>query len=728
MYASEQRKAIPFHKLSWSDDAQLAQFCEDAWEHRSAEQQRAEQWGELVAAWYEGNQYLALTNVGTTNASHVRLATLDDFGRNRYVFNLFAPHLDQFVAKVAMDPLEPEAVPRSGSLPDLDAARLQTGVCQYYRDLLDLQHIKDELMKIIAMDAIGFTKIIWDPLAGNEFELTPEQVRAYGVQDEILREVQDEGVLRLNTGELRVSNVQLRNLTWGPVGVPWEEAEWVLEAREHTISYVKARWNIKDEDLEPAYNKALFRRYRGYFGANGSIEEPNDDEMVIVYELWCPRSARNPKGRHAVVIGQKCVNRRRNRGLVNPYAHGKVPYIKCACLDVPGRAIGKTVAWDAFDPQAAINMLATQIMEITELCANPRLWIQEGETIDEYELTSRPGGIHRYKSTKPEWEDGVAPSSSIYGIFDRWIRVLQDVFGIHDPSMGKAPAQGRSGRYVLALQDADNSRLAPVLKNVKRWSEDLFRMILCVVRQYVDDYRLIAVRGQDNQWERRAFRGETLLPDNGANSSGPEAFNIVLRSAGQVRSRAAQIELVTMLVQYGFYRPENPEHRRQVMLALELGDASQTLDVEQQHRDMQRRVHESLFRGVWVAPAYYHRHATRLDELRKVMNTPEFEQQPDNIKELFRRYEVETLKLQAIEELERQKIAQQAVMEWQARQQQEARQRAMAMMAQVQASAPIGEQARIGQIFNSPRGAALRGFLEQMPAPKRPTGPQRRVA
>ena len=169
MYASEQRKAIPFHKLSWSDDAQLAQFCEDAWEHRSAEQQRAEQWGELVAAWYEGNQYLALTNVGMTNASDVRLATLDDFGRNRYVFNLFAPHLDQFVAKVAMDPLEPEAVPRSGSLPDLDAARLQTGVCQYYRDLLDLQHTKDELMKIIAMDAMGFTKVVWDPLAGNEF-------------------------------------------------------------------------------------------------------------------------------------------------------------------------------------------------------------------------------------------------------------------------------------------------------------------------------------------------------------------------------------------------------------------------------------------------------------------------------------------------------------------------------------------------------------------------------
>ena len=709
-----QNVQTPFHKIDWTKNDSVVSFVESAWSNRPAEQKRAEMLGELCAAWYDGNQYLFHTSIGGT-----QLAPLPNpLDRLRLVFNLFAPHLDQYVAKIAMDPLEPEALPRTGSIPDLDAARLQTSVCQYYRDLLDLQYIKDDMVTRIAMGAMSFTKVAWDPLAGNEFGVGVDDARAFGVDEPVLSDLfqedeQGSGYTQLNMGEVAVQNVSLANLTWGPVGVPFEEAEWVLEVRDRSITYVKNRWGLKDEEIQPAYANTLNRWYHGAFDQFGSIKEPVQDDRVLVYELYCPRGPDSPKGRHAIVIGNKVVNRKRNRDLANPYDHGQVPYIACMALAIPGKPIGKTPAWDMFEPQAMLNKLASQIMENVELFANPRMWAQEDEPIDEWELSSRPGGVHRFRHRMPEMMQGVTLPASVYAIFDRWIRVLQECIGVHDVSIGKAPQSGRSGRFVLALQDADNTRLTRTMKRVKRWGEDLFRMLLAIVRQYANDYRLIAIRGADNRWERRAFRGEELVP--GATAGGPEVFNIQLRTTGQARSRAAQIELVTMLIQYGFFRPEDPEDRRQVMLMLELGDTTHKLDDEQAHRDMQRRVHESLMRGRYIPPQYYHRHQIRLDELRRFQNTPEFEAQAPEIQQLFKRYEIQTLRLQAVRELEVKQIVQGAVAEFQRRLSGEQAPQALDQLPG--GAAPRGPNG-VGQMRAGPQGNRLREFLQAAgPAP-----------
>ena len=698
-----------FHKIRWSDDRSIAAFVEDAWAHRSEEQRQAEMLGEMCAAWYSGQQYLFPTSIGG-----YQLALLPNpYDRLRLVFNLFGPHLDQYIAKVAIDPLEPEAVPASGSLPDIDAARLQTPVCRYYRDKLDLTFLKDALVGLIAMEGMGFTKVTWDPLAGSDFSVSRDDARRLELSDDVIDELfpadaeADGAEARLNLGEIDAENVSLRNLTWGPIGVPFKQAEWILEAHERSIGYAMERWGLKEKDIAAAYPGARERWYRGVFDQHGSIKEENRNDVVVVYELWCPRSATNPRGRFAVVIGDKVVNRRHNRKLENPYDHGRTPYIECMALKVPGRAIGKTPAWDCFDPQAMINKLASQIMENIELFANPRVWVREDEAIDEWELTSKPGGIHRYSTHMPEIMPGVTMPSTVYAIFDRWIRVLQEAIGVHDVSIGRAPQSGRSGRFILALQDADNTRMAPTTKRVTRWGQDLFRLILTVARQFITDERLIAIRGADNAWEWRSFRGEQLLP-GGSPSSGPEAFNIQLRTTGQARSRAAQIELATMLIQYGFFRPDVPEDRRMVMLMLELGDTTQHMDAQQAHRDLQRRVHEKLLHGVWIPPAYYHHHAVRLEELRRFQNSPDFEGQPPEIKELFKRYEFETIGLQAVRELEVQAITQQAVHDWQQRR---AAEKTNQLFGRLQASAPQ-ESDRIARLLAGPQGAALRQFFQ----------------
>ena len=704
-----------WHNLDLRDDAAVAAFVQQVWRERSAKQVRAELYGEQAQAWYEGEQYLFPAPCGDDHFRIEPLPNPDD--RLRIVFNLFTSLVDQLHARILMDPLEPEAVPTSASMPDVDATRLQTGVCRYYRDRLNLERVKDELCRMAVTEAKGFTKVTWDPLAGSEFTLSRTDARNLQLDGDVLAQVfenPDAQEARLNLGELAVTNVHLRNLTWGPVGVPFEQAEYVVEACERSRSYCGDRWGLDPDELTSGYEDAATRWYRGSFGAGGSLLEEEHPDLIVTYELWAPRSPRHPQGVHGVVIGQQVVNRKRNRALRNPYRHGQVPYVACDCLTVTGSPLPKTPVWDLFQPQGMVNSMAARIMEIVEWLSNPETWCQEDEVVNEYELRAHRGGVHYYKNRKPEIAQGPDLPSSLYAVFDRWLRIMQDAIGIHDVSLGKAPAAGRSGRYVLALQDADNTRIGPILKNITRWAEDLFRLILCVVQQFVTEKRLIAIRGADNAWERRAFTGRQLVP-GGTPASGPEAFNVQIRTSGQARSRAAQIELVTMLIQFGFFRPEVAEDRQQVMTILELGEASTQLDEKQIHRDLQRRVHEILLTGRYVPPAYYHNHDERLIELHRFMNTDDYARLPEEIQGLFARYEADTIKLQAVRPAEVQALVSEAQSAFAAHQATMQRwQTVQAQLAQLeQRGGP--ELQRINTLLANKRAAVLAPFLGGQP-------------
>jgi hypothetical protein len=129
---------------------------------------------------------------------------------------------------------------------------------------------------------------------------------------------------------------------------------------------------------------------------------------------------------------------------------------------------------------------------------------------------------------------------------------------------------------------------------------------------------------------------------------------------------------------------------------------------------MQRRVHEILLTGRYVAPAYYHNHDVRLDELRRFMNGPEFVALSPDVQGLFVRYERDTLRLQAVTQLEREALVQQATAEFQARQaRQAARQQALQQMGGLVAGAPPGERPGIERVLSGPAGRVLRGFLTQ---------------
>ena len=703
-------RQVLWHEVDFRSDVSLTNFAEAAWEHRSAEQRRVELMGEMCAAWYEGLQYLAAMKVGERYFQLQPVPNLS--GRLRLIFNLFSPHLDQLIAKLGLDALDPEAVPQTASIPDLDATRLQTAVLQYYKEALDLQARKDEQIEQLVMEGMTFTKVTWDPLAGTEFILQRDDAQRFDVEPEAQRRLfggDEAQQARLNSGEVRVDNVSLRNLTWGPVGVPWHRAEYVIEACERTFSDARDRWNLRDNEIEAAYEQSKTRWYRGYFEAGGSIMEDNRRDRLLSYEVWAPRSKRRPNGTHAVIIGGKVVNRPNNKDVRNPYEHGRIPYVACKMRRVPKRLVAISPAFDAFEPQAMLNKLASQVMENNELMANPRLWVQQDEPIDTYELTSEPGGVHRYKNEIPTMMDGKTVPNSVYAAWDRWIMVLQQAIGIQDASIGRPPKSGRSGRFVIALQDANDTRMGPALKRITRTWENVGGLLLAVVEQFVRDGRLIASQGADMAWRRRAFHGRQLRASD-VPSSGPQRYNVRIRTSGQARSRAAQIELVTMLIQFGFYRPDNPEDRRQVMRILELGEGGRQLDTEQQHRDMQRRVHETLLAGRFVAPEMWQPHDVRISELHRFMNSPEFEGQPPQVRQLFVQYEEESIRLQAGREVwERQLVAE----GYQRAERQLMQRRISQSFGDIQATAPSGETQRLARMFNGPQGSRLRQFFDQ---------------
>ncbi|MDD4888347.1 MAG: hypothetical protein PHU85_00320 [Phycisphaerae bacterium] len=704
---------VPFHTVDWTKDDEIAAFVKDVWQSRPAQQVQMELLAELTEAWYRGDQYLWHASTGGTTSFRIEpIPNPDD--RVRMMVNYFAPLLDQYVARTTLDPVEPEATPTGTSEPDLDACRAQTTWLRYYRDYLDLGRLKDDMGQLIAFGGLGFGKVTWDPLAGSEFELSAAELETLQLDGDPLE--QGGAGRTVSMGELCVENVPLRNLTWGPVGLPFRKAEYVLEGHERSFGYVIARYGLKADDLKPAYADARELWYRNEFTAQGStVYDQRRGETVLVFELWAPRSAAHPAGLHVVLVNDQVVNRKRNAELANPYDDGRVPYVPCDCLRVRNSPWPKTPAWDMFDPQAMINFLVSRGMEAVDLNVNPSMWGPEDNGILASDVAGK-GGYFTYKNKKPEALDRPDLPPSWNAMFDRWVRAIQNCIGVQDVSLGKAPSNGRSGRFVQLLQSADDTRMDPTRKNLARWTQDVFRLILCRIRQFVSEERMIAVRGADNAWERRALSGKQLVA-GGTPASGPEAFNVTLKTAGAARSRAAQTDLIITLIQFNFFDPKDPADRQLVLTVLELGDSSGRLDRDQQDREAQRRVHEILVTGRYVPPAWYHNHVVRTAELLHFMNGEDFKHLSPEVQANFERYYKDTIRIQAVQPLIVGQLGGEAKLEW------ERKQAADKQLAQLENQA--GPQTgRMGALLNGPRGEILRNFLagggNGMPAPAGP--------
>jgi hypothetical protein len=229
-----------FSTVKWGKDESVSSFITEAMRLKETENWEFERQADLNIAWFKGHQTLmwSKSRSGLFNKPN-------PWRRVRLIANIIGPLVEGWVAKIGLDKIRYSLRPATDDLEDHDTAEMARGVLRYYQDYLKFNsRIVAPLDKWAILTGEAFAKVLWDPGAGGEIEVNDAQYA--GLPPGVKQQIQRSGV---QYGDLAVVDIPGFNIFWGPPGLPFDEADWIVEIYDRSIPYVQARYDVDPEEI-----------------------------------------------------------------------------------------------------------------------------------------------------------------------------------------------------------------------------------------------------------------------------------------------------------------------------------------------------------------------------------------------------------------------------------------------------------------------------------------------
>jgi hypothetical protein len=258
--------------------------------------------------------------------------------------------------------------------------------------------------------------------------------------------------------------------------------------------------------------------------------------------------------------------------------------------------------------------------------SRPKWLVPKGANIGDMSLTSEPGEVVEYTpGLKPEaWVPPPLPPYVMRSI-EANRQDMQDITQIHDVTQGKAPGQGvRSGVAIAALQEQDDTILAPTLLLIGRGLEKIGSMALETISRKVREKRLIKIVGKNNLIEAQTFLGKDLLGTN-SGKPGVNYFDVRVQMGSQLPlSKNAKAEFIGQLVNMGLLNAESD--RRALLEMFDIGTDEPLFDEARLDVSNARR-ENSILAGkgnLFVEPQDWDDDEAHIIVHRQFQKTPDF--------------------------------------------------------------------------------------------------------
>jgi hypothetical protein len=626
--------------VDWKSKDSVCAFIDGCMTQRERMLAGRDRQNEINISWYRGFQ----ETFWNSNLKQMYRQP-NPYGRTRLIYNQIGPLVDGFVSKLVSDQLNFESSPATGDMEDQEVAQVQEPVLNYYKGALDLERLRRKQMLWTTVCAYCFIKVVWDPGKGSELDISPADLGITPVQFE---KQYGKMMAELKTGDLSVSIAPPFNVFWGPYGAEFEDAEWVLEVYERSSAYVMERYDLDAEQVRQSYDSAARVWRPGISGAYGSNVDAPESDCCLVQELWVkPNSKIAPLGRHVVYVGTELVDD--ENGNVIPYRHQKIPLVMFPLSFAPGDPVPMTSVDNMIAPQANFNRTMSQNAENRELMANPVWLARTGSIPTLTDWTSRPGGIRYYNGEKPSLEQGAAMPNSVYIGADKDNRQMQDAISLRDVSNAKVPTGVKSGRAILALQEADELRIGPIDATMKEGWSKVGQLMLQTLNQYCTEDRYIKILGDEKAWETLVFKGGDLS----GQKPGVNYYDVKVTGTGQIKSRAGRIELLMSMLStpVPVLNPLDPKDKEFILSALGFtGDPNTPIDPVEDDRQQQRKENQLMMRGQYLPPQSWENGQVHLEELDKFRKRDFFQKLPPQIQALFQQHWEETIGMMALKQ------------------------------------------------------------------------------
>ncbi len=190
-----------------------------------------------------------------------------------------------------------------------------------------------------------------------------------------------------------------------------------------------------------------------------------------------------------------------------------LPVGKTDDIEAPGRCQGDSGINHIAPVQVQVNKNSSTIIENGNLMNRPKVLAPVGSLEDEV-FTDQPAEVVEYvpgpNGQKPEpYKPAEMPAYYLENL-PRLKATAQDIYGVHDVSMGKLPRRATSGRAIDSLQNADDSPMSLAMKSCGSALSKVMSVSIDQMQRKYDEKRIVRMVGKNHEVDVIEFKGDDL--------------------------------------------------------------------------------------------------------------------------------------------------------------------------------------------------------------------------
>lgn len=459
----------------------LAEYVFKEYERRREERKPYEAEWKLNADYYEGRQYLGLTEDYET----VSFDGGYDWQPKR-VYNHIAPVIESKLAKLARVRPVINVSPVGDDAKDYESARICKKVLDSAYDRLSLNDVILKVTEYSEVFGTGFYKIIWNNDGG-------EKITKDGLEQEVPK-----------TGDIEVRAVMPFSVY--PDSLYNEDLKDCKSIIQSSVMSVK--------DIFGVYGKEVIaEKITPAFSKNG---KKKTEDSALVLEYYEAPSAENKNGRMITVCGKEVLY----EGEL-PFVNGDgekrgIPFVKQISVKEVGKFFGSSVIKRLIPVQRAYNAVKNRKQEFLNRLSTGVLSVEDGsvDTDDLADNGLEPGRIivYRQGSAKPEMMGETAMPPDFEKEEEKLLAEFSTISGVNDLSVDGISASAVSGTALELIFSQDNERMSLCAENLRKALLETYRQILRLFRQFATFVRKGEIKSKHGV-EIFTFSGENLNTD-----------------------------------------------------------------------------------------------------------------------------------------------------------------------------------------------------------------------
>ena len=544
-------------------------------------------------------------------------------GDQIFINDLYRLVMDQ-VTMIVSHELVPDVLPNSEDYSDKVACNVVKDWLESMNYTLGTDEWRFKLEVQKKMFGESFAIIMWDPNIGDIHPLAKKYI------DEDIDMVNDEGSNIPDIGN--VPSKIKKNLRIGDIRVinpmPWDfmkdpalcsqDSDWFYWVEYKDVSWLKKKYPEYDWDSNT--NRGSATQYDVY-----SYSDKENPEKRKLFYFYHRSTEFIDEGRY-IVTSEEYVLINEPLSMPTLINNQDLPIVHLKDLDLGLGTRGVPILFrNCKNLSDANNEIANQIFSNLEM-ESPKMFVHESSGVDAQRMSNGIVSVEWHGNIKPTIETPTTNNADIFK-FQESIQKCMDQVALQNPLVkGETPnAQLDSFISLQYFEDVRTQLASPDIKNHIKCMEQFYRLVITIARDKYkpDDQRLIKILGKHNTYQLKYFDPINLQ----------KSYDVHITTTGNLaNSKAARTQMLLsikrefpgLLTDEVFMDMLGLSHSKKFMNAI----TSAVSAAEAENHDM-------MAGQAILSPTRYEDLIAHWDTHRIPMQTMDFKQSPDEIKQVF---------------------------------------------------------------------------------------------